>query len=288
MPLVGFKYPDGNVISLEDVASNKVDIGKMGTTLPTLLEMSNQRDADRKPSVTELISGTCESYLKRTADYFESPDEQAFALSGTKHHAMLEKSALSNNSQITEISLESNGITGTADLYDEDRKMLVDYKLSGSYKVAKALGVQVKHSFHPTEVYKKGGRWGKAGSPRRVKEFYIDSSKADLEDWGWQLNFYRYLLEKSGKEVNSMYIQATVRDGGLQVATSRGVDRKIYMIAVPFINDEHLENKFFRKRDALIKALEDKELPSKCTDTETWNGVKCESYCSVKDVCPYV
>ena len=288
MPLIGFKYPDGSVVSLEDVANNNVDLSKMGVTLPTLIEMSSQRPVDRKPSTTELIDGTCQAYLKSTADYFESPDEQAFALSGTNHHALLEQSALTSVNQLTEISLEHDGITGTADLYDEKRKMLVDYKLSGSYKIAKALGLQPRHSFHPTEVYLKSGRWGKAGSPRRVKEFYIDKNKADLEDWGWQLNFYRYLLEKNGYEVNSMYIQATVRDGGLQVATSRGVDRKIYMIEVPFINNEHLEARFIGKRDALSKALETKVLPSKCTDKETWNGVKCESYCSVKDVCPYV
>jgi len=289
MPLIGFRYPNRDTISLEDVANNKVDLGKMGVTLPTLLEMSRQRPSDRMPSTTELLNGTCQSYLQRTADYFESPDSQAFSIAGTRHHGLLEKSALDSSSQMTEIDLEYNGITGTADLYDIERKMLVDYKMSGSYKIAKALGIQVRHSFHPTEVYKTSGRHGKKGTPRRVKEFYIDKDKADLEDWGWQLNFYRYLLEKQkGLEVNSMYIQATVRDGGLQVATSRGIDRNIYMIEVPFINNEHLEYKFNNKKDELLKALESNELPNKCTDSETWNGIKCKSYCSVRDVCPYV
>ncbi len=289
MPLIGFRYPDRDTISLDEVANNKVDLGRMGVTLPTLLEMSKQRPSDRMPSTTELLNGTCQSYLQRTADYFESPDSQAFSIAGTRHHDLLEKSALDNSSQMTEIDLEYDGITGTADLYDVERKMLVDYKMSGSYKVAKALGIQVRYSFHPTEVYKTSGRHGKKGTPRRVKEFYIDKDKADLEDWGWQLNFYRYLLEKQkGLEVNSMYIQATVRDGGLQVATSRGIDRNIYMIEVPFIDNEHLKYKFNNKRDELIKALESKELPNKCTDSETWNGTKCKSYCSVRDVCPYV
>lgn len=94
--------------------------------------------------------------------------------------------------------------------------------------------------------------------------------------------------ETKRSEVNSMYIQATVRDGGLQVATSRGIDRNIYMIEVPFIDNEHLEYKFYKKKDELLKALESKTLPSKCTDSETWDGIKCKSYCSVRDVCPYV
>ena len=177
MPLIGFRYPNGDTISLEDVANNKVDLGRMGVTLPTLLEMSKQRPSDRMPSTTELLSGTCQAYLQRTTDYFESPDSQAFSIAGTRHHDLLEKSALDSSSQMTEIELEYDGITGTADLYDVERKMLVDYKMSGSYKIAKALGVQVRHSFHPTEVYKTSGRHGKKGTPRRVKEFYIDKDK---------------------------------------------------------------------------------------------------------------
>ena len=108
-----------------------------------------------------------------------------------------------------------------------------------------------------------------------------------MEDWGWQVNFYRYLLEQNGYPVDSMYVQATVRDAGLQIARERGIDKKIYMIEVPYINDEHLLDMFETKRDALLLSLDNKELPDKCTDEETWNGTKCKSYCSVRDICPY-
>ena len=108
-----------------------------------------------------------------------------------------------------------------------------------------------------------------------------------MQDWGWQVNFYRYLLEQYGYQVDSMYIQATVRDGGLQVARERGLDKNIYMIEVPHINDKHLLNKFREKRDALIWALENNELPDECTEEEKWGGIKCQSYCSVRDICPY-
>ena len=69
-----------------------------------------------------------------------------------------------------------------------------------------------------------------------------------------------------------MYVQATVRDGGLQIARERGLDRNIYMIDVPFINDEHLRDKFRSKRDDLLRALENGELPEECTDEEKWGG----------------
>ena len=68
MGAVGFVYPNGDKVSFEDVKSGKVDILKMGMSLPTLLEMSKERDPNRKPSTTELLVGTCESYLKRTRD----------------------------------------------------------------------------------------------------------------------------------------------------------------------------------------------------------------------------
>tara|TARA_Y100000401_G_scaffold11824_2_gene8106 strand:+ start:7512 stop:8387 length:876 start_codon:yes stop_codon:yes gene_type:complete len=287
MPLKGFKYPDGGIVSTIDIKKGDVDIERMQVSLPTLLHMSKDRDPDRKPSTTELIQGTCQSYLQRTQDYYIYPDDNAFSLAGTLHHLKLEESSSVVDRLGSEITVESNGITGTVDLYDKDTKMLIDYKFSGSYKIAKCLGIQVKHGYHPTEVYKKSGRWGKAGTPRRVKEFYIDKDTADMEDWGWQVNFYRYLLEQNGYPVDSMYVQATVRDAGLQVSRERGLDKKIYMIEVPYINNEHLLDMFTVKRDALLLSLDNEELPDKCTDEETWNGTKCKSYCSVRDICPY-
>ena len=59
MPLVGFKYPDGGKVSIEDVSIGNVDIERMGVALPSLLHMSQQRDPNRKTSTTELLNGTC-------------------------------------------------------------------------------------------------------------------------------------------------------------------------------------------------------------------------------------
>ena len=212
MPLRGFKYPDGFTVSITDIKKGNVDIERMQVSLPTLLHMSSDRDPNRKPSTTELIQGTCQSYLQRTQDYYIYPDDYAFSLAGTLHHLKLEESSSVLDRLGSEIALESNGITGIVDLYDKDTRTLIDYKFSGSYKIAKCLGIQVRHGHHPTEVYQRSGRWGKAGTPKRVKEFYIDKDTADMEDWGWQVNFYRYLLEQNGYPVDSMYVQATVRD----------------------------------------------------------------------------
>ena len=287
MPLRGFIDSSGAIIPIKEIQRGNVDVSRMGVSLPTLLHMSKDRPADRKPSTTELLNGTCQSYLQRTVDYSIHPEDNAFSLAGTLHHLKLEESSSLLDRLKSEITLEAHGVTGTVDLYDSDTKTLVDYKFSGSYKIAKCLGLQYYYSKHPTEVYKRSGRWGKKGTPKRVKEFYRDENTADLEDWSWQVNFYRYLLETNGYEVDKMFVQATVRDAGLQIARERGVVGKIYMIEVPYIDNEHLLDKYITKRNALLIALVNKELPEKCTDEETWNGMKCESYCPVREVCPY-
>ena len=85
-----------------------------------------------------------------------------------------------------------------------------------------------------------------------------------------------------------MYVQMIVRDGGVAASRDRGIDRNIYLIEVPFIHDDHLKEKFTKKRDLLLEALESREIPDKCSDSETWGGKKCESFCPVREHCPYV
>ena len=203
------------------------------------------------------------------------------------HHEKLEDSAEVLSSLHSELPLEHYDITGIVDLYDEKNRTLIDYKNTGSYKVAQCLGLKVSHRFHPTEVYKRSGHWGKKGTPKRIKEFYRDEDSVDFGDWAWQLNFYKLLLEKNGYPVDKILIQITVRDGGLQVARERGVDRNIYLLKVPIIHKDHVTNKFLEKRDALEFALKENITPEMCNREETWGGVKCKSYCPVSEACMY-
>tara|TARA_R100000808_G_C2139851_1_gene147731 strand:+ start:977 stop:1858 length:882 start_codon:yes stop_codon:yes gene_type:complete len=286
MAAVGFIYPNGDKVSFEDVKKGKVDIEKMGMSLPTLIEMSKERDPNRKPSTTELLIGTCEAYLKRRENYYIDPQERAFSLAGTMHHARLEQHE--DDRHLLEETLEEFDITGIADLYDKDTKTLIDYKNTGSYKCSQLLGMSYRLINDPSGAkYKISGKWGKKGSPKKVKEWYRDEGLADFGDWAWQVNWYRYLLNKSGYEVDKMYIQVTLRDGGLRVAQDRGLDKNIYLIEVPLYDDEVLENRFLKARDNLVRALETDNLPKKCTDIETWNGRKCQSYCEVRYLCPF-
>ena len=94
-------------------------------------------------------------------------------------------------------------------MYDKKTKMLLDYKNTGSYKCAQLLGMTYRLVPDPTGAkYKISGKWGKKGSPKMIKEWYRDEGLADFGDWGWQLNWYRYLLNKSGYDVDkaSLYL----------------------------------------------------------------------------------
>lgn len=286
MPAVGFIYPSGKTVTFDDVKKGKVDILKMGMSLPTLIEMSKERDPKRKPSTTELLTGTCESFLKRTEEYYINPQDRAFSLAGTMHHSRLEQHV--DERHLIEQKLEEFNITGIADLYDKETKMLIDYKNTGSYKCAQLLGMTYKLIPDPYGAkYKSNGKWGRKGSPKMVKQWYQDEGLADFGDWGWQLNWYRYLLTKSGYEVDKMCIQITLRDGGLAVSRDKGLDKNIYLIEVPKYSDEVLENKFLKARDELLEALATNNLPQKCSSEQTWNGRKCQSYCDVRNLCPH-
>jgi hypothetical protein len=286
VPAIGFIYPNGNTVSFEDVAKGEVDLLEMGMSLPTLIEMSKERDPNRKPSTTELLIGTCEAYLKRTMQYFVDPQDRAFSLAGTMHHAKLEQHT--DERHLMEEKLEEFNITGIADLYDKKTKTLLDYKNTGSYKCAQLLGMTYKLIPDPSGAkYKSSGKWGKKGTPKMIKEWYRDEGLADFGDWGWQVNWYGYLLNKAGYDVDKMYIQVTLRDGGIAVARDRGLDKNIYLIELPKYDDEVLEHRFLKARDELVKALDTGNLPHKCSDEQTWNGRKCQSYCDVRNVCPY-
>ena len=294
MPAIGFKYPEGDKILFEDVVKyvvsrgvdNKLDVERMGMYPPALLEMMKVRKPDRKPSVTELLNGTCQAYLERTRDFYIDPQEQAFALLGTTHHKTLEANAKESDA---EQELELWDITGIVDLYDSKRKNLVDYKSTGSYKASKVLGLDFYLADDPTgEVYKRSGRWGKKGEPKKVKRYWRNPEKAELGDWSWQINMYRLMLQSQGKKVHNMYVQMIVRDGGVAASRDRGIDRNIYLIEVPFIHDDHLKEKFISKRDLLLEALKSREIPDKCSDSETWGGIKCERFCPVREFCPHI
>lgn len=288
MSIKGFICPDLEVTTFEN-CFEKCRMSERCMSIATLKAISEQRPNDRPPSTTELLSGTCEAYLKRVEEYYINPQDRAFALMGTIHHGILESQELDLERYLIEEKLEGLNITGILDFYDKKTCTLIDYKNTGSFKAMKVLGMTSTLVPDPSgNVYKKSGPWGRAGTIKKVKQWYRDESLSDFGDWAKQVNLYRYLLELQGFQVKEMKLQMNIRDASTMSSRDRGIDRNIYFVDIPFIDDEIIVEYFTRKRDALVKALNEGQLPEKCSSEETWEGKKCESYCEVRHLCPYL
>ena len=147
-------------------------MGDRCATRSYLRLVSNERPWKGKPSTTQLINGTKLAFLKLTKDFARSPDDSAFMIHGTKGHGNLE-AAEDDLSMLEEKFTDDENDTGIADVIEMEFKktILVDYKTSGSYKVAKALGFSViteaTGEYHykmvdkdTGEIYKSGPRKG--------------------------------------------------------------------------------------------------------------------------------
>jgi hypothetical protein len=285
--LEGFICPDGQRIkTVSCLAQCRMD--RRCLTLPTLHSVAWQREWKGKPSTTQCLSGTRCEMLKITKPYYIDPKDRSFALLGSRHHWKLEAVA-KKLAVLPEETLEDEDTKGTFDLLEPDgvdTYGLSDYKTAGSFKVARAMGLVSRKVKHPTEVYKSSGKWGKAGDPKMIDEWYIDESKIDMWDWEMQLNNYRMKVEACGFPIAWMQIQATVRDGNTRSARDNGIFENIYLIPVKRMDDEVVEEYFNRKARALIKAIDTGFAPI-CEESERWGNTKCLRYCEVAEFCDH-
>jgi len=284
MPLRWFQCPDGGRIEIADcLAEGGCRMSTRCAARPYLRLSASDRPWTGKPSTTQLIQGVMLAYLKITKDYAASPDDRAFMTLGTLAHAKLQ--TFDDHCCMQEIALDGGetGISGIPDVLqiEDGKSTLIDYKTSGSFKVAKALGIKVDHI--PTGVlYKSGPR---KGVSRTKKVMRREVSEVDRWEWVLQLNWYRMLVEAKSFPVDSMMVQCIVRDGGTHIAHSRGVFRRIYYFPIPRIPDERIMAYFQKKKADLMYALEH-GWDDPCTSSENWGGIRCTRYCDVAEWCP--
>lgn len=262
MPLKYFICPNGVRLPIKQCLEQcPRDEGRC-MALGNLISAADQREWKGTPSVTQLQKGTRQAYLEIKNDYAVDPDDMAYALLGVWHHQRLEQI----NKKLEGLAEYKVGgeITGILDRLEPDELnkgyyKLIDYKTSGAYAIAKAYG------------YK--------------------GADSDMRDWEFQLNYYRILLE-SDKElrdlfpVSRLFIQATVRDGGLASTKHLGLKKKMPLIPVRKLDDTKIKPYFARKKDALLKALKDDVMPPMCSYDERWGGRRCKGFCSVAEFCP--
>jgi len=276
-----FICPNGDKVLIGECLKNcPQNVRCMGR--PTLENLAqNCRDRGlNKFSVTELIRGTRESYLLKIMDYDVDPQSMIFAAHGTAIHKINEENS---KGIISELRLENEIATGQIDAYGDSlgtgENILLDYKVTSSFKARKALGFYQVDV--PTgEVYKTGA---KKGQPKYKKEWRMGGTRSVFE-WALQLNFYRMLLEENGYVVDGMYIQMYIRNFS-KAAGENNITRPIYIIRINKISDAWIRRWFKAKLDRLEKALQENRLPGPCKKRETWNGNKCQGYCNVAEYC---
>ena len=284
MPATKFTCPNGEVVPIRQCLAG-CPFGTRCLLQPTLSSIAAATHRKlRVPSVTELIAGTREAYLKKTADYAIDPQARLFALNGTGVHTIL---ALEASEYMSEQRFYGDAFCGQIDLYGDllgdGVPTLADLKTVGSYKALKALGLEAV-DVEIGEVYKTGERKGQM----KTRKEWVPGGRRDVREWALQLNAYRYLLEKEGFPVGRMVVQLLVRDAGLEVASRRGIDRSGYLLEINRISDIWIERYFERKAKCLYEAIWTKQMPAICKAIERWGqDRKCRDYCAVRDVCDY-
>ena len=284
MPATKFICPDGKRIDIADCLSTCPN-NQRCMFLPTLRAVAKSLDRQiSEPTVTELIAGTRETFLKKTTDYAVDPASILYALHGQAVHSINERHTQGNI--LSEERLKDEITSGQFDLFgkiiDTDDGVLGDLKITSSFKLMKALGIY-KVKVDTGEVYKSGL---KKGQPKFKTELRFDGVR-DLLDWSIQINYYRLLLERVGFKISRMYIQALCRDSGLRIAQERGSDKPVYIIPINKISDHWLQRYFQHKAKALRDAINSNTLPPVCSFRERWGNRKCLGYCAAREHCPY-
>lgn len=290
MPAINFICPDGTQVPIEQcIAECPKPEACIAKTVRNSLASGVKNRGLKQFSVTELIRGTMESYLKLKTDYAIDPMSLIASTFGTAVHRVQEISGQKLDNIQTELRLNNDIATGQIDaygpLFSPDEYAICDYKVTTSYTAAKRLGIGSHDEIVPTgEVYKTGA---KKGQPKfKTVKIWHEDGRKDLWEWTLQQNFYRMLLEEHGYRVDAMYIQMLIRDYSTGMATQRHIYKPMYKIKLNKISNHWLRLYFQIKRDRLAKALESDNLPTPCSGRETWNGVKCSSFCDINFICP--
>ena len=284
MPAKYFICPNGKSVPIKSCL-NSCHLNERCMFVPTLRAVAKSLERGLTQStVTVLIAGTRETFLKKTVDYAVNPQDVLYALHGSAVHTINENHTEGN--MLSEIRLKDDITSGKFDLYgeilDKTTGVLGDIKVTSSYKIMKALGMY-KVDVPTNEIYKSGL---KKGQIKYRKEWRHDGIKG-IMDWAIQLNYYRILLQKQGLEVTRIVVQAMCRDNSLRIAKERGVEKPIYLIPINFISDRWITRYMEHKADALSKAFQTGILPPPCKPKERWHDRKCLSYCQVATHCPY-
>lgn len=259
MPLIGLKDDDDKYFIFEDIFKGK---GNFSDPHPLLMAVANERVKTCDFSVTELMDDPYVLQLKRRFEYFTTIDEMMDMLLGTAFHALMEKHSVGTAGK-SEVyfsrTFEKNGRTyvvgGTCDYIEEGNEVMWDYKTITMGK----LKMMLKPGSDGYEKYQQQLDYYAALSGLPIKALRV---RLIVRDW----RFYEYRKENFdlGRYPRGGVIEfePTPADEVFKQMEER-LDLHIYA--------ENLSD------DELYKA-------GKC---DTWGGIRCNNYCSMKSVCHF-
>ena len=234
------------------------------------------------PSVTQLLNGTREEFLKISQDFAIDPQQKIFGIFGTGCHAFLEQ-FLENDRMVAEKRLldPTKSYSGQFDCYDGRRQILYDVKTYGSFKTAQALGL-VKHKDLVTD---DDGNPVKHVNGKKVYRTHFTIGHRSVHDVAIQLNAYRLMLESNGFPVKQMIVEIFTRDAGTFSARDRGIFTNMQLLKINRISDHWIQKYLLHKARLLVDSLKNNQLPPPCRNVECWFGRKCKDFCSVWEFC---
>jgi hypothetical protein len=293
MPLKWFKCPgDGGLIEVAKCLSVKgCRLGQRCATIPYLRNAARDRKW-KAVTPSQAFNGPRFIYLKEVCDYAEDPHDKAFAILGTGSHDKLSVHSLIKGF-IAEQKFKDKAIEGIPDIVEPDEYnlgfyLLYDYKTSGSFKVALALGLEKQEEDllddqgHPI-LYKTGA---KKGTPKQKKIWVPNREKAlpEILDWTFQMNRYRIMIEEAGFPISRMITQCIPRDGNTYIAKNRGVDKNVILVDIPRMDNKPVLDHYENLQNEITEAFKT-FTPRICNKKESWNGRKCDGYCPVSEQC---
>jgi hypothetical protein len=283
------KCPDGEFIEIDKcLAPGGCRMSKRCATLPYLRLVASEREYR---GVTPSMAGNGPRliFLRQIVDYAIDPQDRAFAALGVGVHGKLSLHAYSDNI-LAEEPLSDKFTKGTPDCLEKNEfgngYILTDYKTYGSFKVSRCIGAY-KETVTLTDkegkplVYKSGQ---KKGEVKTRQELRINPGKADLREQTLQLNRYRIFFEQQGFPVSKMQLQAIVRDGGTKMAAMNGIDNKVLVINIPYLNDFDVLD-YYRKLERDVDCAFYTGRVRLCDKWESWDGRRCNGFCEVSEAC---
>ena len=281
-----FICPDGATVDIDRCLDrcrleNSLECGRC-ISQRFLRMMAGRRRWSGKPTVTQLLNGTREEYLKITQGFAVDPQALIPAFFGSAFHNLLENSSDERFIRERRLVDPTNSYSGQFDCYDTEEQILYDTKTYGSFKAAQVLGIEkirvpVVDDVTGEPVLTKTGR---------VKHANCFVNGVRLKrDATLQLNAYRLMLEFRGCPVKEMRLEVFVRDGGTWIANDRGVDRNSFLVKINRVDDHRLQSFLLEKASRLRDALDKNKMPPPCRPVETWGGLKCKSFCNVRQFC---